>query len=69
MKGGLGGISCGGWLVKYHLLAPKDLLQSTSEVFTMILQDIIADIHALNEDLEVYERNMGFFLKPFTNYT
>lgn len=31
----------------------------------MILQDIIADIHALNEDLEVYERKYGVLSETF----
>ena len=31
----------------------------------MTLQDIIADIHALNEDLEVYERKYGVLSETF----
>jgi hypothetical protein len=31
----------------------------------MILQDIIADIHALYEDLEVYERKYGVLSETF----
>lgn len=32
---------------------------------TMTLQEIIADIHALNEDLEVYERKYGVLSETF----
>ena len=32
---------------------------------TMTLQEIIADIHALNEDLEVYERKYGILSETF----
>ncbi|MBE7469079.1 MAG: hypothetical protein DPW09_31480 [Anaerolineae bacterium] len=31
----------------------------------MTLQEIIADIHALNEDLEVYERKYGVLSETF----
>ncbi len=31
----------------------------------MILQEIIADIHALNEDLETYERKYGVLSETF----
>lgn len=31
----------------------------------MILQDIISDIHALREDLEVYERKYGLLSETF----
>jgi hypothetical protein len=31
----------------------------------MTLQEIIADIHALNEDLEVYERKFGVLSETF----
>lgn len=31
----------------------------------MTLQEIIADIHALNEDLEVYERKYGVLAETF----
>jgi hypothetical protein len=31
----------------------------------MTLQDIIADIHALNEDLEIYERKYGVLSETF----
>ena len=31
----------------------------------MILQDIMADIHALNEDLEAYERKYGVLSETF----
>ena len=32
---------------------------------TMTLQDIIADIHALTEDIEVYERKYGILSETF----
>jgi hypothetical protein len=32
---------------------------------TMTLQEIIADIHALNEDFEVYERKYGVLSETF----
>ena len=32
---------------------------------TMTLQDIIADIHALTEDVEVYERKYGILSETF----
>ena len=32
---------------------------------TMTLQDIIIDIHALNEDMEVYERKYGVLSETF----
>lgn len=31
----------------------------------MTLQDIIADVHALNEDMEVYERKYGVLSETF----
>jgi hypothetical protein len=49
--------------------ANNKLVQSSSEVilmtFLMTLQDIIEDIHALNEDLEVYERKYGVLSETF----
>jgi hypothetical protein len=35
------------------------------EVTAMTLQEIIADIHALNEDLEAYERKYGVLSETF----
>ena len=32
---------------------------------TMTLQDIIFDVHALNEDLKAYERKYGVFSETF----
>lgn len=37
----------------------------TNQKVDMTLQDIIADIHALNEDVEVYERKYGVLSETF----
>jgi hypothetical protein len=44
---------------------PHKLVQSSREVMTVTLQEIIADIHALTEDLEVYERKFGVLSETF----
>jgi hypothetical protein len=38
------------------------------EVTVMTLQDVISDIHALNEDLEAYERKYGVLSETFYEF-
>jgi hypothetical protein len=51
-------------MTKFNIIEEKQYLSLGLEV-TMTLQDIIADIHALHEDLEVYERKYGVLSETF----